>query len=72
MDCRTGEIMPEEEMKARIASIEKRFGTEAAEKEQSFYKSVPYQRTKPKTGRNAPCPCGSGIKFKKCCWLKSA
>jgi hypothetical protein len=20
-----------------------------------------------KTGRNAPCPCGSGRKFKKCC-----
>lgn len=23
----------------------------------------------PKVGRNAPCPCGSGYKFKKCCWL---
>lgn len=22
---------------------------------------------KPKTGRNEPCPCGSGKKFKKCC-----
>lgn len=21
----------------------------------------------PKTGRNAPCPCGSGKKFKRCC-----
>jgi len=21
----------------------------------------------PKTGRNDPCPCGSGLKFKKCC-----
>ncbi|MFK7871112.1 MAG: SEC-C metal-binding domain-containing protein [Roseobacter sp.] len=20
-----------------------------------------------KVGRNAPCPCGSGKKFKKCC-----
>ncbi|HUS83365.1 MAG TPA: SEC-C metal-binding domain-containing protein, partial [Dehalococcoidia bacterium] len=20
-----------------------------------------------KTGRNAPCPCGSGKKYKKCC-----
>jgi len=20
-----------------------------------------------KPGRNAPCPCGSGIKYKKCC-----
>jgi uncharacterized protein YecA (UPF0149 family) len=21
----------------------------------------------PKPGRNDPCPCGSGIKYKKCC-----
>lgn len=21
-------------------------------------------------GRNEPCPCGSGKKFKKCCWGK--
>ncbi|HAV61403.1 MAG TPA: hypothetical protein DCY13_03455, partial [Verrucomicrobiales bacterium] len=21
----------------------------------------------PKVGRNDPCPCGSGRKFKKCC-----
>ncbi|MEE3093911.1 MAG: SEC-C metal-binding domain-containing protein [Pseudomonadota bacterium] len=20
-----------------------------------------------KVGRNVPCPCGSGLKFKKCC-----
>jgi SEC-C motif-containing protein len=26
-----------------------------------------YQRTEPKIGRNDPCPCGSGKKFKKCC-----
>jgi len=25
---------------------------------------------KPKVGRNAPCPCGSGKKYKKCCLLK--
>ena len=27
----------------------------------------PIQRTEPKVGRNDPCPCGSGKKFKKCC-----
>jgi hypothetical protein len=27
---------------------------------------VPY-RAPPKVGRNEPCPCGSGKKFKKCC-----
>ena len=24
----------------------------------------------PRTGRNDPCPCGSGKKFKQCCALK--
>ena len=27
----------------------------------------PHQRSGPKVGRNDPCPCGSGRKFKKCC-----
>ena len=25
------------------------------------------RREMPKVGRNEPCPCGSGKKFKKCC-----
>lgn len=29
-----------------------------------------YQRETPKIGRNAPCPCGSGKKYKKCCFGK--
>lgn len=27
----------------------------------------PVARALPKTGRNDPCPCGSGKKYKKCC-----
>ncbi len=27
----------------------------------------PYMRRGPKIGRNDPCPCGSGKKYKKCC-----
>ena len=27
---------------------------------------APYVREQPKVGRNAPCPCGSGKKFKQC------
>ena len=26
-----------------------------------------FRRTEPKIGRNDPCPCGSGKKFKQCC-----
>jgi uncharacterized protein YecA (UPF0149 family) len=29
--------------------------------------AVTYVRDSPKIGRNAPCPCGSGKKYKKCC-----
>ncbi len=29
--------------------------------------SRPYRRAQPKINRNAPCPCGSGKKYKKCC-----
>ena len=28
-----------------------------------------YVRSHPKIGRNDPCPCGSGIKLKKCCFI---
>ncbi len=27
----------------------------------------PIRREQPKVGRNEPCPCGSGKKFKRCC-----
>ncbi|MBW2604193.1 MAG: preprotein translocase subunit SecA [Deltaproteobacteria bacterium] len=30
-------------------------------------KKNPVKRTEKKVGRNAPCPCGSGKKYKKCC-----
>jgi preprotein translocase subunit SecA len=30
-------------------------------------KPKPAQRKAKKVGRNAPCPCGSGKKYKKCC-----
>ena len=31
---------------------------------------APVRRTGRKIGRNEPCPCGSGKKFKKCCMGK--
>jgi preprotein translocase subunit SecA len=30
-------------------------------------KKKPVKRSEKKVGRNAPCPCGSGKKYKKCC-----
>jgi hypothetical protein len=40
------------------------------EKENEYDRWFPTQpiiNTEPKVGRNAPCPCGSGKKYKKCC-----
>jgi preprotein translocase subunit SecA len=34
--------------------------------EQKEEKKKPVTRDMPKVGRNDPCPCGSGLKFKKC------
>jgi preprotein translocase subunit SecA len=34
--------------------------------------AAPVTRDAPKVGRNDPCPCGSGKKFKKCCGAMSA
>ncbi len=34
-------------------------------------KSQPVRRSGAKIGRNAPCPCGSGKKYKKCCGLNA-
>jgi SEC-C motif-containing protein len=31
----------------------------------------PIRRETPKVGRNEPCPCGSGKKYKKCCLRSS-
>ncbi|MDQ2825187.1 MAG: SEC-C metal-binding domain-containing protein, partial [Verrucomicrobiota bacterium] len=28
---------------------------------------LPVRRSLPKVGRNEPCPCGSGKKYKNCC-----
>ncbi|MEY8354100.1 SEC-C metal-binding domain-containing protein [Lachnospiraceae bacterium 54-53] len=32
-----------------------------------FGQAEPYRRSAPKIGRNQPCPCGSGKKYKNCC-----
>jgi uncharacterized protein len=35
----------------------------------SFGDLTTFRRTMPKIGRNEPCPCGSGKKFKHCCGM---
>jgi len=55
---------------AKIAGAQKR---PAAKKGTagSSAASVTKAETEPKVGRNDPCPCGSGKKYKKCCGQES-
>jgi uncharacterized protein len=36
-----------------------------------FGLTTTFRRTMPKIGRNDPCPCGSGKKFKHCCAMRT-
>jgi preprotein translocase subunit SecA len=38
----------------------------AANQSQAKEKPKPFKRNMPKVGRNDPCPCGSGLKYKRC------
>jgi hypothetical protein len=55
-----------------IDKVQNSMGTMPAEllsetDEDRFQGAVVLRRTAPKVGRNDPCPCGSGHKYKKCC-----
>lgn len=49
----------------KLSMINKRYGTPAINFNDDI--NLPYEREGIKTGRNDPCPCGSGKKHKKCC-----
>ncbi|MBT3637062.1 MAG: hypothetical protein HN531_08995, partial [Opitutae bacterium] len=42
-------------------------GGQASEAPEIAPIATPVVRDAPKVGRNDPCPCGSGKKYKKCC-----
>lgn len=57
-----------EELAATVASLHAYWaeGRKAAV-ERLQPRALPQRRAAPKVGRNDPCPCGSGKKFKRCC-----
>jgi len=63
MDKRNGNILTAEQANTlnlflgRTAAIEMKINPTTRQME----------RHPPRVGRNDPCPCGSGKKFKKCC-----
>jgi len=58
----------EEENKKEYYDDWEEIDEEEEDATQYFYSgSKPFVHTTPKVGRNDPCPCGSGKKYKKCC-----
>jgi Mlc titration factor MtfA (ptsG expression regulator) len=48
-----------------FAMLSKVFNQNLAERTAAVAREL--KRGRPRFGRNSPCPCGSGIKYKKCC-----
>jgi len=63
MDTRNGNILTMEQAHLLNSAC----GRPVAKKMKLDPTPTQMARRPPKVGRNEPCPCGSGIKFKKCC-----
>ena len=59
--------MIHQEMGSLASRIPQSEGGEPAAARPPDAKQAPIEREAPKVGRNDPCPCGSGKKYKKCC-----
>ena len=70
MDTRVGKIYTSEEIEEMRKAIRKIDLVEFITSMQVPPTEKQMARKPPKVGRNEPCPCGSGKKFKKCCLTK--
>ena len=61
----TARVQTDEVRRERVAKVT---GTSGGSDE--TLKKEPVRRKTAKVGPNDPCPCGSGKKYKKCCYLK--
>jgi uncharacterized protein len=52
---------------AGVTGIYRYFQKQRSVEKQRSDSATTFRRTVPKIGRNDPCPCGSGKKFKQCC-----
>jgi len=62
-----GRYRPAALSKEEVTAFSAPTADEGAPQGSSGEKPEPIRRDAPKVGRNDPCPCGSGKKFKKCC-----
>jgi len=65
---REDEAMPEYRHKKRRMTMQ--HGGGGADPANGGGKAKTVRRAGPRIGRNDPCPCGSGKKYKKCCMAK--
>ena len=56
---------------ARVVEVEERLPLRVVESTGEEEEPKTEQRRKDKVGRNDPCPCGSGKKYKKCCGIEA-
>jgi len=56
---------------AQVVDVEKRLPLRVVESSGDEEPAGTEQRRKDKVGRNDPCPCGSGRKYKKCCGVEA-
>jgi uncharacterized protein len=52
---------------AGVTGIYRHFKTQRLVEKHLLDNASTFRRSTPKVGRNDPCPCGSGKKFKQCC-----
>jgi len=58
---------PERMLHPRVKKLSKMGFFDSVEEDDDYPAQQPVRREGPKIGRNDPCPCGSGKKYKKCC-----
>ncbi|MCJ7652744.1 MAG: preprotein translocase subunit SecA [Actinobacteria bacterium] len=56
---------------AQVVEVEERLPLRVVESTGEEEEPKTEQRRKDKVGRNDPCPCGSGKKYKKCCGIEA-
>lgn len=61
-----GQLVPLESEKITTSSEYGKFGRGFDDSVKTFQPIKTWVRDSRKIGRNEPCPCGSGLKYKKC------
>jgi len=61
-----GQFMIEHNLR-QVARMQARQAASVPPRSSLAAPATPIRHSQPKPGRNDPCPCGSGKKFKKCC-----